>query len=132
MQKFTIFTVIFSVIVISITTELVIQDYLQKIYPPANVLQANSLSNDFGVYYEDNTPVEPKPKTEEIQNETPIDEITTDEDLKDRTERVKEILDNRRGTQEEPEQDTQTSLATSIRVKTLLPALTIEGVQLQE
>ncbi|MBP7819720.1 hypothetical protein KA036_02705, partial [Candidatus Gracilibacteria bacterium] len=33
MQKFTLFTIIFAVIVLSITAELVTQDYLAKLYP---------------------------------------------------------------------------------------------------
>lgn len=126
MQKFTIFTIIFSVIVVSITTELVIQDYLQKLYPPAGTLQANTLSDDFGVYYEDETP---EPKTEEeaqVVEEEP-DTEPTEEELQDRTEKVKEILDRRRGVVEE---DESTSNNGSVRVRTLLPALTIEGVKL--
>lgn len=41
MQKFTLFTIIFAVIVLSITAELVTQDYLAKLYPQnsaANIL----------------------------------------------------------------------------------------------
>ena len=45
MQKFTIFTVIFSIIVVSITSELVVQDYLQKLYPPAETLQTNATNS---------------------------------------------------------------------------------------
>lgn len=43
MQKFTIFTVIISTIVITVIAELVIQDYLQKLYNPGTALQANTL-----------------------------------------------------------------------------------------
>jgi hypothetical protein len=41
MQKFTIFTVILSVIIITIIAELVVQDYLQKVYSP--LVQTNTL-----------------------------------------------------------------------------------------
>lgn len=129
MQKFTIFTIIFSVIVISITTELVIQDYLQKLYPPASTLQTNTLNDDFGVFYEDDTPVEPKTEEQPVETEEEPAEQPSEEELKDRTERVKEILDRRRGVEEDPEEDK--GINSSVRVRTLLPALSIEGVQLK-
>lgn len=44
MQKFTIFTIILSTLIITVIAELVVQDYLQKVYSPSTQsLQANTL-----------------------------------------------------------------------------------------
>lgn len=121
MQKFTIFTIIFSVIVVSITTELVVQDYLEKLYPDPSTLQANIISNDdTDTFINDQRNLEdekePEPKEEE-NNSAPIDQESED--------RIKELLDNLEKETEEPEPLS----ASSIRINTLLPALPINSVE---
>jgi len=126
MQKFTVFTIIFSTIVLTIVAELVIQDYLQKIYPPSSSLQASvATQDDFDFFYPD----------QEIQNEDLA------EQNKDETNNVLKILEESRDNSEEtasehnaPKEETQTDkpslkVETSVRVQTLISALDIEKVK---
>ena len=115
MQKFTIFTIIFSVIVVSITAELVIQDYLQKLYPPAETLQADSITReDFEVFVPDTS----EPAAEDPEEDDPEEE-------EDRvTSKVKEILDRKKA------ENTLSSADETSSVKLLMPALNVDGVKL--
>jgi len=125
MQKFTIFTVIFSVIVLTITTELVVQDYLQKLYPPPGSVQASTLGDDdFGVFYNENG--------EAIGSEG---ETTPEDDLQDseeepRTSKVREILNEQR--EEDVESTIGVASGGSIRIKTLLPAVNVAGIKFED
>lgn len=137
MQKFTVFTIIFSVIVVTIVAELVIQDYLEKVYPPAGSIQANVTgADDFEFFYPD--------ETESNQDES--DEEATDEEQDTETEeestnKVLEILEETRedepedsresAADETPSQDTEFDLDApkSARIQTLLPALNIPNVE---
>lgn len=67
MQKFTIFSIIFAVIVLSITAELVTQDYLSKLYPSS--ASANLLTNLDNL---DNTP---PAAFDEIKEVEPITDV---------------------------------------------------------
>ncbi len=117
MQKFTIFTIIFSVIVVSITAELVIQDYLQKLYPPAETLQADSITReDFEVFVPDTS----EPAAEDPEEDDPEEE-------EDRvTSKVKEILDRKKA------ENTLSSADETSSVKLLMPALNVDGVKFRQ
>jgi len=126
MQKFTIFTIIFSTIVLTIVAELVLQDYLQKIYPPAEALQASvTTQDDFEFFY---------PDTEKNEEEGAQE---SNED----TKTVLEILEDNRESAEEVEKTVETSginekegapsleFTISTRVNQLLPVLDIENIK---
>jgi len=148
MQKFTIFTIIFSTIILTIVAELVLQDYLQKVYPPASSLQASvTTQDDFKFFYPDTEKVEePEEDPEantilEILNETrentednkdseDIEETESKDEVKEDDPGINETDDPGENTEEEPTKPHPSlSTETSVRVKTLLPALDIEGVK---
>jgi hypothetical protein len=127
MQKFTIFTIIFSVLIITITAELVVQDYLQKLYPNPEALQSNALNaNNFEDYLDTNTdePENLKSRVEEL-----LDSEPTDDEQEDSVSPLQELSNELNQT--DSEQDLLPS-AVSVRVETLLPALDIDSVQYAE
>ncbi len=134
MQKFTIFTIILSTIVVTIITELVVQDYLQRVYNPT-ALQASTLGADnFESFV---TPVneseETKSPTETLIEKLQENDLKSDDSDQD-TESLTEKLDNIRPSSRDEVIDQElTDNATLLsRVDTLLPALQLPGVALQK
>lgn len=139
MQKFTVFTIIFSVIVVTIVAELVIQDYLEKIYPPADSIQASVVNrDDFEFFYPDETENQQQAEDDETDSEA------ENQDDNESTNKVLEILEDfdleEADDEEEVRQsaeDTETSTQNefdletkkSARIDTLLPALNIPNVE---
>lgn len=134
MQKFTVFTIIFSIIVVTIVAELVIQDYLEKVYPPAGSLQANvTRTDDFEFFYPDETEsADPEIEEEELDTEDETEEESTNKVLEiledNRTDETEGNDEPRESAEEQPEEfDLESSR--SARIETLLPALNIPNVE---
>lgn len=70
MQKFTLFTIIFAVIVLSITAELVTQDYLAKLYPQ------NSAANLLATIDDPNLNKADPVTDKELENEADSEKLT--------------------------------------------------------
>jgi len=71
MQKFTLFTIIFAVIVLSITAELVTQDYLAKLYPQSSA--ANLLATIDDPNLDKNEPVTDKELEKQSETDEDVD-----------------------------------------------------------
>lgn len=129
MQKFTVFTIIFSVIIITIVAELVVQDYLEKVYPPASSLQASATQDDeFEFFYPD----QELPEEEEAESDEEEESDTSNKVLEILEENRSEIPEEGKETEEEtPRESAPEELSTNIsaRVQTLLPALSIPNVE---
>jgi hypothetical protein len=136
MQKFTVFTIIFSVIVVTIVAELVIQDYLEKVYPPAGSIQASAITGDeFEFFYPDEQDAESTdPETEQAEEE-PEQESTNkvleilEENRSDDQDEAEETPDDARESAEEEPDQFSLEAETSARIDTLLPALNIPNVE---
>lgn len=135
MQKFTIFTIIFSTLVITIIGELVVQDYLQKVYNPSS-LQANALgAGDIQDYVapfdaasdqteEQSSVAELTARLQELANNTNPD--STKEDSSQETD-ADSVRPNSR-----EELINANSEQPFERIESLLPALQIEGLALSK
>ncbi len=132
MQKFTIFTIILSTIVVTIITELVVQDYLQRVYNPT-ALQTSTLgTNSFESYI---TPTK-DPEAEKSTTETLIEKLRENDLNKDdnESESLAEKLQNiRPSSRDEVIKDEVSDNEILLeRIDTLLPALQLPGVKLQK
>jgi len=113
MQKFTIFSIIFAVIVLSITAELVTQDYLSKLYPSS--ASANLLTNL------DNLDSTPPASFDEIKDIEPITDTTP----------VTETVENIDLPVNDDTQISGVSVKVSQKVVDLLPSLDIPNIKYQ-
>lgn len=114
MQKFTIFTIIFAVIVLSITAELVVQDYLSKLYPPSSAANLLRTLDDL----EGSAPVESTDSEQEFDNSNEPDQPETDSEA---TEPEADI--------EDTEPTVQGDFKISESIVNLLPTIDIDGLQ---
>jgi hypothetical protein len=117
MQKFTIFTIILSTLIIAIVAELVIQDYVQKLNSES-LLQANTFGSSFVAPYNN--------AEESLEPENTA--------LAELNKRLQEIATNNSSASEITEDTTSPeTIEPAIpfsRIQTLLPALRIEGLEL--
>jgi len=135
MQKFTIFTIILSTIVVTIITELVVQDYLQRVYNPT-ALQASTLGADnfesfvTQVSESDSAKTPTETLIEKLQETALNPDDYSDQDTRLLTEKLDNI---RPSSRDEVIAEELTDNATLLsRVDTLLPALQLPGVALQK
>jgi len=126
MQKFTIFTIIFSTIVITIIAELVVSDYLQKLYANPQNLQASAISSSNFENF-----VAPFEQQDVEQSETAELARRLQQIAGTQTPVAEQDLSQapiEQNVATAPTISTQTAPLT--RVSNLLPALRIQGLQL--
>lgn len=131
MQKFTIFTIILSTIIITIVTELVVQDYLQRVFgQSASVMQANTFGaenfEDFVVPTKDVNTVSPAENLiQKLKNSAATTQTTDSSSLTSK-------LDSLQKNDDKPLTNTNNTVNSSglSRIDALLPALQIPELKM--